>query len=79
MPANVFLAVTPSLCSVRRGPNQGNRRGPGLHVAIGKEWWVSTHWGLGIALGAFGAHAWEGDGTDADSYGGALSFTGTYN
>lgn len=52
MPANVYLSVTGSVTRlvVR---NEGNSTGTssfglGTRVALGKEWWVGNHWGLGL-------------------------------
>ncbi len=52
MPANVYfsgtLAVT-VLTANNGSTSSSTQAGPGGRIAIGKEWWVSDHWGLGIA------------------------------
>jgi len=51
MPANVYFSVTPSLTTLSlesRGRTYDTDRGFGLHLAVGKEWWVSDNWGLGL-------------------------------
>jgi hypothetical protein len=52
MPANVYLSGTLAI-AVLTAESNGNRSnsqaGPGGRLAIGKEWWVSDHWGLGAA------------------------------
>ena len=54
MPANVYLSggVTVNQLSIQ---DDGDKiaetdLGTGLHLGIGKEWWVSTNWGLGFGL-----------------------------
>ncbi len=52
MPANVYLAGSVALAS---GSFKSGRvaietdTGYGINVAIGKEWWVSDNWGIGVA------------------------------
>ncbi|AKQ69143.1 hypothetical protein A176_006055 [Myxococcus hansupus] len=52
MPANVYLsgAVTYTQLSVSRRNEKVAESdiGGGLHLGIGKEWWVSKNWGLGV-------------------------------
>ncbi|MFN3202094.1 MAG: hypothetical protein ACE366_27055 [Bradymonadia bacterium] len=57
-------------------------RGLGLHLRVGKEWWVSEDWGLGIAAHAFGnqiptTHTDEGEQMGMTTF--ALTFSATYN
>jgi len=52
MPANVYASLTPSVTGVGivvGGVATALRSGFGAKAAIGKEWWVSDHWGLGVA------------------------------
>jgi hypothetical protein len=52
MPANFYLSGTVAftrLTSTSNGSTSNTNWGPGGRVAIGTEWWVSDHWGLGIA------------------------------
>lgn len=51
MPANVYVSVTPSFTTVtweQYGYGVQSDTGPGLRLAIGKEWWVGPHWGVGL-------------------------------
>lgn len=52
MPANVYASLTPSVTGVglvAGGVGLSSRSGFGAKVGIGKEWWVSNRWGLGVA------------------------------
>jgi len=52
MPANVYLSVSPSLTAVGlsvNGVSSSTQAGFGGKIALGKEWWVGDHWGLGVA------------------------------
>ncbi len=53
MPANFYLSAGVSfpLCIIEDNTGKyGSKRGTGFNYAIGKEWWVSDNWGLGIAF-----------------------------
>jgi len=54
--------------------------GPLMSFAVGKEWWVSSNWGLGVA-GRLTVGALTNDDTDTDAGLGTLSvlFSATYN
>lgn len=55
--------------------------GPAFELTLGKEWWVGTSWGLGLALSG-GVHSVpNGGGVDASWEGGniALRFSATLN
>ena len=52
MPTNVYLAGSIALASgsVKSGRvSIETDTGYGMNVAIGKEWWVSDNWGIGVA------------------------------
>ncbi len=54
MPANVYFTGAAGISWVReRQPNDSRAHttdtGIGLNVDIGKDWWVDTQWGIGIA------------------------------
>ena len=52
MPSNVYLSTTLALTRLHSssGRNSGDSDwGVGTRIAVGKEWWVSDHWGLGVA------------------------------
>lgn len=52
-------------------------------VMVGKEWWVSDNWGLGVALSVYGGAGLADDQTEEDmdaGFGGAsLAFSATFN
>jgi hypothetical protein len=89
MPANVYISLTPSFTSLVFDTNQGYQNfadraatGFGVKVAVGKEWWVSDHWGLGVAAqGYFAANKGNGiaAGTNWTTWGGGFVFSATYN
>lgn len=84
MPANVYVAGTLALTrlSTRNGGVDGNSEwGGGLQLAVGKEWWVSDDWGLGVAGQLFGSSN-KDQGTNAPTittWGAAVAFSATYN
>jgi hypothetical protein len=58
----------------------GSEKGVGFQFRIGKEWWVSEEWGLGIAASYLRASIPEKGGNDdwaVNNF--ALTFTATYN
>lgn len=82
MPWNAYVTVVPSLASakVSAGDTTGTSDdGFGIRLAVGKEWWVSDDWGVGLSFQY--AHASNGDGgggtVTTNWYGVALS--ATYN
>ncbi len=84
MPANVYLSLTPGVTrlSFQSGGSTGQTElGFGAKLAVGKEWWVGDHWGLGIAVEAlFGLNADQGAGSPTwTTLGGGLIFSATYN
>jgi len=52
MPANIYLsgAITYTQLSISENGEKVAESdvGGGLHLGVGKEWWVSKNWGLGI-------------------------------
>ena len=85
-PANVFLTVTPSFTRLTVDNGSGGGAGStelgfGIFGSFGKEWWVSDHWGLGVA-GQLAASSNKDKGTGAPTWGTgsvALVFSATYN
>lgn len=52
MPHNVYVSVTPSVTWLRFSDvfnTFDTAAGFGTRIALGKEWWVAPHWGLGLA------------------------------
>ncbi len=86
MPANVFISLSPSFTALMFDNGQGfvdrTQTGFGAKLAVGKEWWVGDHWGLGLALqGFFAANEGHGtsSGTSWKTFGGGFVFSATYN
>lgn len=51
MPVNLYLSATPSLTQVTFDDNvstEDTEVGFGLKLALGKEWWVSDNWAVGL-------------------------------
>ncbi len=91
MPSNFFISGTLGIGSFSLNNINGNystsstRPGTGLQFKAGKEWWVSSDWGLGIA-GGIGYVAADEKTLMYSSYRGRLSttrffllFSATYN
>lgn len=76
MPVNLYVAGSVLFLS---SDHVRDSSGAGLKFSIGKEWWVSRNWGLGIA--GYGMFSRVDNGPeskiDASNYG--LAFTATYN
>ncbi len=52
MPANVYLSASPSITTMSvdlGGTHINTDAGFGMKLAVGKEWWVGDHWGIGLA------------------------------
>jgi hypothetical protein len=54
-PANVYLSATLAFTTLTLKDARNENRletetGFGVSAMVGKEWWVSTNWGLGAAL-----------------------------
>jgi hypothetical protein len=91
MPVNMYLSgsLGAGYLTVDNGNVSGSTdAGPAFELTLGKEWWVGTSWGLGVALSA-GVHSVKDGGTDPSNnntineqwQGGnvAVRFTATYN
>jgi hypothetical protein len=88
-PANLYLSGAISLSQMtRNGSKTSNSEdsneltdfGFGLSLTVGKEWWVSANWGLGIS-GMFRYASMKLKDYDGDmsAMGFALMFSATYN
>ena len=83
-PSNLYIAVTPSFTRLVSddGTNTATSEwGFGVRGAFGKEWWVSDHWGLGLAA-SLALSSNKDQGTGAPTFGTAsfgLTFSATYN
>ncbi len=85
MPANVYLSGTLALTRVtakQGGADANSEYGGGLQLAVGKEWWVSDNWGLGVAGQLFGSTNKANSSSNAptlSTWGAAVAFSATYN
>jgi hypothetical protein len=84
MPANVYVSASVGSATTRiesQGKTFESDSGLGVNLMVGKEWWVSDNWGLGIAGRIFYANCDGGNIADEDvktlAYG--LLFSATYN
>jgi hypothetical protein len=87
MPLNLYLSGTLLLQQVQKSNPNGSDRavavtktGVGCSLMVGKEWWMSENWGIGVAaqllLGSAKDPYAEANWT---SKGGAIVFSATYN
>jgi hypothetical protein len=84
MPHNVYVTVTPSLTWVTFSDTFNTfdtAAGFGTRFAVGKEWFLSPHLGLGLAgWFAFSFNKESGAGAPAwRTYTGGLGFSMTFN
>ncbi|QSQ11063.1 hypothetical protein [Myxococcus landrumensis] len=85
MPANVYFSgavVANQLSASHEGTLEGeSEAGVGLHLGVGKEWWVSGNWGIGVgaelALGRIRTGDRSRDNWDVTHV--SLVFSATYN
>ncbi len=68
MPINIYLSPSIGIGALSNESGGGTGMGFALDLTLGKEWWVGSIWGLGLA-GSFGFHSvperdsdlrWEG-------------------
>ena len=82
---NMFFGaslVRPSLELTFDNTSVRSESGGGLHLRLGKEWWVGDEWGLGLALHAMGGRIPaqdEAKGEDWEISTFALTLSATYN
>jgi hypothetical protein len=84
MPINVYVQATPSLTVLsgeRNNVDLETDAGFGLRVALGKEWWVSDSWAIGLNVqAAFSSN--DDDGPPSGSWGSqwyGVAFSATYD
>ena len=84
MPTNLYLSGSLGFSQLEFDlqdfPTADIDLGLAIDFTIGKEWWVSPNWGLGLA-GAIGLHSLSEDGVN-DNWSGAsfaLRFSATFN
>jgi hypothetical protein len=86
MPNNIYLSGTVALTRMTFNSNGNDAStdwGFGSRVTLGKEWWVSNHWGLGlsghISYSANNDPASNGNGNLMSSWAVGAAFSATYN
>lgn len=85
MPLNLYLSgslllqQTLLVKSYSDGSDGQLTTGLGLSFMVGKEWWVSSDWGLGVAAQLFLASSREQSGTQWDTGALAILFSATWN
>ena len=85
MPSNVYFSGTLALTRISltaNGTDTSSNVGFGMRLAVGKEWWVSDHWGLGLAGHA--TSSWNQDSGGGNqptltTWAFAIAFSATYN
>jgi hypothetical protein len=81
---NFYFSISPSLTRVHFSGNTGSADtdwGFGMRAAVGKEWWVGDHWGLGL-VGHLSASFNKDTGSNAptwSTFGATIAFSATYN
>ncbi len=85
-PLNLYVSGSLGLCGLRTREGHTDRvhsskTGLALELSVGKEWWVSHDWGLGIAGQLIGGSMKDQDDPTLTWSAGALSllFSATYN
>lgn len=84
MPSNVYFsgALMVTRISLRDADDRKigeTETGGGIDLAIGKEWWVSANWGLGIAGHVMFASIDDADGSTYRATSTSIAFSATYN
>jgi len=84
MPSNIYFSATVALTRMSltaNGYSGDSSVGLGTRLALGKEWWVSDHWGMGLAghVSTSWNDSGDGSGTTLSTWAFALAFSATYN
>jgi hypothetical protein len=83
MPANVYVSGTLAMTRLtvdNDGEEGETEAGIGGRLAIGKEWWVSNQWGLGVAgYGLFSSNEDKDGGPRWRTWSAGVTFSATYN
>jgi hypothetical protein len=84
MPTNLYLSIAPAITSLsveENGVTSSTEAGLGVRLAVGKEWWVSDHWGIGVD-GNMVLASNKDKGAGAPTWGSfaiGVAFSATYN
>jgi hypothetical protein len=86
MPSNVYVsgALTYQEITVQDDGEELAHTdfGPGVSLMVGKEWWVSNNWGVGVALQLFGGSMKDSEAQGSPTWSAAaaaIAFSATYN
>jgi hypothetical protein len=85
MPLNLYLTAVPSIATLSvesGGQTDETETGFAIRFAVGKEWWVSDNWGLGLNVQYAHSSNKVKDVTDPPSWGTnwfGVAFSATYN
>jgi len=81
---NLYFSISPALTRATissNGNSADTNWGFGLRTGVGKEWWVSDHWGLGVA-GHFSLSVNDDTGSNPPTWtawSASIAFSATYN
>ena len=84
MPYNFYVSgmiVMTRLTTTVNGTSGSTDAGLGAKIAVGKEWWIGDHWGIGVA-GQFSVGSNPDQGTNAPNWTTitpALAFSASFN
>ena len=85
LPSNIYVSGTLAMSQVtiqQDGEEVGESEfGPGVSLMVGKEWWVSKNWGLGVAGQIYGGRM-KDQGTNPPTWtttAFTLAFSATFN
>jgi len=82
---NVYFSISPAITRVYflsgSGTSDDTKWGFGVRAAVGREWWVADHWGLGgvVHLSWSFNNASGGDSSTWSTWGLTVAFSATYN
>jgi len=84
MPSNYYVSamvlLTGLFTASQAGGSGSSEVGLGLKAAVGKEWWVSDRWGLGVAgQFSFGSNQDQGSPSHWKTISPALAFSATFD
>jgi hypothetical protein len=88
LPQNIFFSGSIGLAAFNLQDNTDSDNeitgqtdsGLGVQLAVGKEWWVSDNWGLGVSAAfTYGAAEDKDDMGDANAFGVNVMFSATFN
>jgi hypothetical protein len=82
MPENIYLSGTVGFTkmTLEQGGNSGDTDwGIGARFSVGKEWWVSDHWGLGLVGHASLSSNEDPGGGTLRTWALGVAFSATYN